>query len=121
MNVFFTTADGRLITPALTGTILDGVTRDSILAVGERLGLTPVETRLGPDELRAGITSGEFTEAFCCGTAAVISPISEFRSKAGDLRLADQTFTHTLAIRNALLDIQYGRAEDPFGWTHRVV
>ena len=121
MNVFFVTRDGRLVTPALTGTILDGITRDSILQVGEKLGLTPVETRLGPDELREGVTSGEFTEAFCCGTAAVISPIAEFRSKEYTLRLADQTFPQTIAIRDALLDIQYGRAEDTFGWMRRVV
>lgn len=120
MNVFFTTADGRLLTPALTGTILDGITRDSILKVAERLGLTPVETRIGPEEMREGIASGEFTEAFCCGTAAVISPISEFRGAVGDLRLPDQSFARTIAIRDALLDIQYGRAEDPFGWTRRV-
>lgn len=121
MNVFFTTADGRLVTPALTGTILDGITRDSILTVGEHLGMTPVETRLGLADLREGVTSGDFTEAFCCGTAAVISPISEFRSKNETLRLADQTFTKTIAIRDAMLDIQYGRADDPFGWMQRVV
>ncbi len=121
MNVFLATRDGRLVTPALTGTILDGVTRDSILAVAAHLGMTPVETRLTPDDLRGGITSGEFTEAFCCGTAAVISPISEFRSKTETLRLPDQSFTQTLRIRDALLDIQYGRAEDPFGWMRRIV
>lgn len=121
MNVFFATSDGRLVTPALTGTILDGVTRDSILKVAETLGMTPVETRIGPAQLRQGIISGEFTEAFCCGTAAVISPIAEFRSKTFEMALPDQTFEKTLAIRNALLDIQYGRAEDPFGWMHQVV
>ncbi len=121
MNVFFITAGGALVTPALTGTILDGVTRDSILAVGERLGLTPEQRRIGPDDLRAAIDSGEFVEAFCCGTAAVISPIAEFRSREGAWRLSDQSFAQTLAVREAVLDIQYGRAADPFGWMQRVI
>jgi branched-chain amino acid aminotransferase len=120
MNVFFVTEDGRLITPELSGTILDGVTRDSILKVGQRLGLTPEERRVSADEFRTGVDSGEFVEAFCCGTAAVISPISSFKSKHGQWTLANQDFDQTIAIRNAVLDIQYGRAEDPFGWMVRV-
>ena len=120
MNVFFVTDDGQLVTPALTGTILDGVTRDSILAVAPRLGLTPVERRVTPDELRSAIASGHFTEAFSCGTAAGITPIGAFRSKAGEYVLGEST-ARTLAIRDAILDIQYGRAEDPFGWMVRVV
>jgi len=121
MNVFFVTRGGTLVTPALTGTILDGITRDSILAVGERLGLATEQRRVGPGELYAGIESGEFVEAFCCGTAAVISPISGFKSKAGEWRLPESGFPTTLGIRNGVLDIQYGRAADPFGWTRRVV
>ncbi len=121
MNVFFVTRDGRLVTPRLTGTILDGVTRDSILTVAGELGLTPVEARITPSDLVAGLESGEFVEAFCCGTAAVISPISAFRSKAFELAPADQSFAQTLAIRDALLDIQYGRVEDRHGWMRRVI
>ena len=120
MNVFVITKDGGLRTPALTGTILEGVTRDSILARGEKLGLQPEAGRLGPQELRDGIESGEFVEAFCCGTAAVISPISGFKSRSGEFRLPDGAHDTTLSIRNAILDIQYGRAEDTFGWMHRV-
>lgn len=121
MNVFFITRDGQLVTPQLSGTILDGVTRDSILTIADRLGLKPEERRISASEVRASIESGEFTESFCCGTAAVISPISAFRSKRGEFGLADQSFRSTIAIRNAILDIQYGRAEDPFGWMHRIV
>ncbi|WP_040162779.1 branched-chain amino acid aminotransferase [Nigerium massiliense] len=120
MNVFLITKDGRLRTPALMGSILAGVTRDSILRMGERLGLRPDEGRITPDELTEGITSGEVVEAFCCGTAAVISPISGFKSRQGEVRLADGAHDQTLAIRNAILDVQYGRAEDTFGWMHRV-
>ncbi|WP_300078048.1 branched-chain amino acid aminotransferase [Propioniciclava sp.] len=121
MNVFYVTADGELVTPELTGTILDGITRDSILTVGADLGLTPVQMRLSAAEVFGGIASGRFVEAFCCGTAAVISPIAGFKSQAGEWRPADQSFGRTLQIRDAVLDIQYGRAEDRHGWMQRVV
>lgn len=120
MNIFLITADGQLVTPALTGTILDGITRDSILTVGADLGLTPTEVRLSATEVFDGIASGRFVEAFCCGTAAVISPISGLKSKAGEWRPVDQSFGRTLQIRDAVLDIQYGRAEDRHGWMRRV-
>lgn len=121
MNLFVITADGQLLTPELTGTILEGVTRDSILKTADMLGLRPQEVRLGPDELRHGVESGDIVEAFCCGTAAVISPIAAFKSKKGEYRLADTAHEKTLALRNAITDIQFGRAEDPFGWMQRVV
>lgn len=121
MNVFYVTADGELVTPELTGTILDGITRDSILAVGADLGLTPTQMRLSAAEVFGGIASGRFVEAFCCGTAAVISPISGFKAKTGEWRPVDQSFGRTLQIRDAVLDIQYGRAEDRHGWMQRVV
>ncbi len=121
MNVFLVSADGELVTPALTGTILDGVTRDSILAVAGDLGLKTVERRLEPSEVFDGIASCRYVEAFCCGTAAVISPISAFVSKHGRWTLADQAFPRTLAIRDAILDVQYGRSEDRHGWMHQVV
>lgn len=120
MNVFFVTSDGRLVTPELSGTILDGVTRDSILTVGERLGMVTEERRVGAHEMRSAIESGEFVEAFCCGTAAVISPISSFKERNAQWTLSNQAFDSTVAIRDAVLDIQYGRAEDPFGWMVRV-
>jgi len=120
MNVFVITADGALVTPALEGTILPGVTRDSILAMGRALGLEVQERRLGASELRTGIESGEFVEAFCCGTAAVISPISSFRSKRGEFSLPEGSGSITMKIRNAITDIQFGRAEDTFGWMRRI-
>ncbi|MFP5416044.1 MAG: branched-chain amino acid aminotransferase [Actinomycetes bacterium] len=120
MNVFLISADGQLVTPALTGTILEGITRDSVLHVGARQGLTPIERRLSADEVLGGIADGTFVEAFCCGTAAVISPIAGFKSKKGEWRPRDQHFQKTIAIRDGILDIQYGRAEDPFGWMTKV-
>lgn len=120
MNVFLVTGDGRLVTPALDGTILHGVTRDSILAMGRSLGLGVEERELGASELRSGIESGEFVEAFCCGTAAVISPISAFKSKDGAFSLPAGAGSTTMDLRNAITDIQFGRAQDQFGWMRRI-
>lgn len=121
MNVFLITADGRLVTPALTGTILDGITRKTILTVAGDLGLTPEERRIAPAEFFAGIADGSTVEAFSCGTAAVVTPIGAFRSTQGEWRLPENGSAVTLAIRDAILDIQYGRTEDTHGWLRRVV
>lgn len=122
MNFMFITADGELVTPELTGSILPGITRDSILKLAPRHGLTPVERRVSVEELFDGVRSGEIVEAFACGTAAVVTPIVGFKAP-GDVHhvVADGIpGAKTAEIRAALVDIQYGRAEDPFGWTQRV-
>lgn len=121
MNVMVVTAVGELITPGLTGTILDGVTRDSILTVAADLGLAPVQRAITLAEIFDGIDSGAVVEAFACGTAAVITPVGEFRTKTGNHHLGDEPGEKTLAIRNRILDIQYGRAADEHGWMQRVV
>ena len=121
MNVFLVTEDGRLVTPALTGTILEGITRDSILTVAADLGLVPEERRIAPEELFDGIATGTTVEAFSCGTAAVVTPIGAFKSTKGEWRLPENGSPLTLALRNAVLDIQYGRAADTHGWLRRVV
>lgn len=120
MNFMVVTADRQLITPAL-GTILDGVTRDSILALAPEHGLEPVQRPLSVVELRQGLQSGKITEVFCCGTAAVITPITGFSFEEGDLAVGDaRPGPITRELRSHLLDIQYGRADDTHGWTHRV-
>jgi branched-chain amino acid aminotransferase len=120
MNVFLVTSDGRLITPALTGTILEGITRDSILTVASDLGMTTEERRITPEELFDGIADGSTVEAFSCGTAAVITPIGAFKSTKGEWRLPENGSPQTLALRNAVLDIQYGRVPDTHGWLQQV-
>jgi branched-chain amino acid aminotransferase len=121
MNVYLITSDNELITPELTGTILEGVTRDSILSLAAEHGLTPVERRVGIDELLKGIGEGTVTEVFACGTAAVITPIASLRNDDGVYTVgAGETGETTTALRQALLDIQYGRAADPHHWLHRV-
>lgn len=122
MNFMMVTSGGELATPAL-GSILDGVTRNSLLTLAADHGLTPVERPVAFDELRTGLASGEITEAFACGTAAVITPIVGFNSpEYGEQPVGDgQPGPRTQDMRTHLLDIQYGRAEDRHGWMHRVV
>src|SRR5215203_1413480 len=100
MNIYGVTTDLELITPELTGSILEGVTRDSILALAKEFGLTPVERRIGVDELLEGIESGLVSEIFACGTAAVITPIGELRSATGSYLIAGgETGETTAALR----------------------
>ena len=121
MNVFLVTSDGRLITPELTGTILDGVTRSSILTVAAELGLRPQERRLGAQEFFAMISDGVAVEAFSCGPAAVLTPIASFRTAQQQYRLPQPAGEQTLAIRNRILDLQHGRVPDTHGWLRRVL
>ena len=122
MNIFFVLDDGSLVTPALTGTILPGITRDSVIKLAGRAG-RPVEERpVGFAEWRDGAASGRIREAFACGTAAVITPIGTVKSPDGEFTIADGgSGAVTMSLRKELVDIQRGRAEDPFGWVRRVL
>lgn len=120
MNIMAISRDGQVVTPQLTGTILRGVTRQSILELAPDLGLEPVERRLGIDELLDGIRSGEFPEVFACGTAAVVTPIGSLVDGDDEVSVKEQTGERTMEIRRRLLDIQFGRAEDTRGWLTRV-
>ena len=121
MNVFLVARDGTLITPALSGTILEGVTRDTIITLARERGRAVEERRVSFDEWRSGIESGELVEAFACGTAAVITPIGTVRWNGGEFRMGggDTIGTAVTELRDGLLDIQYGRAADTHGWMHR--
>lgn len=121
MNVMFVTADGELLTPSL-GSILAGVTRESILALADQHGLVPVERPISIDEVFEGLDSGKIAEVFACGTAAVVTPITGFNSpQRGVQVVADGTpGPKTQEIRSHLVDIQFGRAADAFGWTRQV-
>lgn len=116
MNFMVVTSDGRLITPELTGTILEGVTRASILEVAGDLGLKPEQRPLSIDEVVEGARSGAFSEAFACGTAAVITPIRALRSASDEVSWGDEPGEATMRLRNHLLDIQYGRTADTRNW-----
>ena len=122
MNVFLVTKGGELITPELTGTILEGVTRDSILQIAKDLGLKPVERRVAIDEWIDGCNDGTITEIFACGTAAVVTPVGRLAWEGGDVKSGPdgEAGPVALKIRQALLDIQMGRAEDTHGWLTRL-
>ena len=122
MNVFALTRDGRLLTPALTGSILEGVTRASILRLAADRGLEVVEQRLVMSEVLDQLGTGELTEMFACGTAAVINPIGSFAARGGSWTVGDGGSGEvTLALRQELTDIQYGRVPDRHGWLTRLV
>ena len=121
MNLFFVHEDGSIVTPELTGTILEGVTRDAILTLAGELGHKVDERRVDVREWQEGVADGTVTEVFACGTAAVVTPVGVLRWRGGEAVTGDGgTGPVTASIRQALLDLQLGRAEDTHGWLHRV-
>jgi branched-chain amino acid aminotransferase len=117
MNLYFAFDDGSLITPPLSGTILPGITRDSILTLAREEGLNVREERYSIDEWRADATSGKLLETFACGTAAVVTPV-------GKVSDTDSSFTIgtggpgqvTARLKERLVAIQRGQAPDTHGW-----
>ena len=121
MNLFFVHADKTLVTPALTGTILEGITRSSILTLAEEQGLTVTERRVSITDWQDGARSGEITEVFACGTAAVVTPVSRLAWDSGEVTIGSgEPGPVTLGLRRALVDLQYGRVPDRHGWMHRI-
>ena len=117
MNVFFAFADGSLQTPPLSGTILPGVTRDSLIHLARDAGLTVREEPYAIDQWAADAASGRLTEAFACGTAAVVTPIGRVRGDAHGFAIGDGTAGPVAErLRTQLEAIQRGRAPDPYGW-----
>jgi branched-chain amino acid aminotransferase len=122
MNLYFVHDDGTIVTPELSGTILEGITRSSIMELCGKLGHRVEERKLTIDEWRDGVSSGKITEVFACGTAAVVTPVGTLKWRGGSVGDDDSgTGPVTQQVRTALVDIQYGRAEDTFGWMHRVL
>jgi branched-chain amino acid aminotransferase len=126
MNLFFVYGNDTLVTPQLTGTILEGVTRSSVLELAGDLGLKVDERRVSIDAWRDGVTSGEITEVFACGTAAVVTPVGRLAWEGGEVVIGDHDVNGgvgpvTGSIRASLLDVQYGRVADTRGWLTRLV
>ena len=122
MNIFVVYADGRIVTPTLTGSILPGVTRESILTLAADRGLSPSEESVNYEALTADIAAGRVTEMFACGTAAVINPIGELRDEKATWTIGNgRSGEVTMALREELTGIQYGRVEDRHGWLTRLV
>ena len=127
MNLFFVYgADGHgaepyITTPPLTGALLPGITRDSLLRLAPELGIKTVEDPISIDAWQAQCASGELTEVFACGTAAVITPVGHVKSTSARWAVADgQPGPVTMRLREELIAVQYGHGPDPFGWIHKV-
>ena len=120
MNVFLVFNDGTLLTPPL-GTILDGITRNSLMTLARAEGLTVREQPYAIDQMRADAQSGHLTEAFACGTAAVVAPIGRVASPNGEFKIgAGGPGQTTTRLKQKLVDIQRGAAPDPHGWVYKL-
>ena len=127
MNLFFVSGSGaggqgpQIMTPALTGTLLPGITRDSLLRLAPELGIKATEDRISIEGWQAQCASGELTEVFACGTAAVITPVGRVKGESAEWLVADgEPGPVTMRLREELIAIQYGRNPDPFNWVHKV-
>jgi branched-chain amino acid aminotransferase len=124
MNLFFVYGPGpgaRMVTPPLTGTLLPGVTRDSLLKLGPDLGIPVAEDEVTVAGWQAGCASGEITEVFACGTAAVITPVGTVRGPGQEWTVGDGApGPVTRRLRAELLGIQHGSRPDPYGWVQRL-
>jgi len=119
-NVFFK-INGEIITPPLEGSILPGITRDSVIALLKSWGYTVSERKISVDEIFEAHAKGILDESFATGTAAVISPIGEFYWDGKTIDLAGGKIGPvSQKLYDELTGIQYGRLEDPFGWVKEV-
>ena len=122
MNVFLVYDDGTLVTPELNGSILEGVTRSSIIELADRA--RPQGRRAAGDDRRVARRASRaatITEVFACGTAAVVTPVGTLKWRGGEVSSGAEAGPVTTKIRERLLDMQYGRVEDTHGWMHRLV
>lgn len=125
MNLYFVYGSGdsaRLLTPRLTGSLLPGVTRDSLLTVAADLGIRADEGQISVDDWREGCSTGEITEVFACGTAAVITPVGQVKTRSnGAWQISGgATGSVTMRLRQALLNVQTGAAPDRHNWLHTI-
>lgn len=124
MNLFFVYQTARgvsLVTPALTGSLLPGITRDSILTLARDLGYEVVEGTISVEDWERDLKNGELTEVFACGTAAVVTPVGSVKSARGGFEInRGQPGPVANRIRQALMGIQYGTERDVHSWMHSV-
>ena len=121
MNLFFVRADGSVITPPLTGTILPGITRNSLVTLLEEQGLKVAEAPYSIDQWRADAASGHLVEVMACGTAAVVTAVGKVAGPEGEFTIGAGGIGQTTAkLRETLVGIQTGRIADTHGWVMRV-
>ena len=121
MNLFFVFADGTVITPPLTGTILPGITRDSLIALLGEQGLKVSEAPYSIDQWRADAASGHLVEVMACGTAAVVTAVGKVAGPDGEFTIGAGGIGQTTAkLRETLVGIQTGQITDTHGWVMRM-
>ncbi len=116
MNIFFL-IDNEIITPKLTGSILAGITRDSVIQLAKHWGYKITERRILIEEIYKAHESGTLQEVFGSGTAAIISPVGKIKYNEQEITIGDGKNTFATKLFHQLMNIQYGKADDPFGWT----
>jgi branched-chain amino acid aminotransferase len=122
MNIMFVMSDDSIITPPLDGSILPGITRDSLITLMGEAGFRVREERYSFEQWQADTRSGALKECFACGTAAVITPIAEVRSKHGNFVIGNGAGGEVArSLKEKLVGIQYGRVADEHGWLNRLV
>jgi branched-chain amino acid aminotransferase len=124
MNLFFVFGSGgsaRLVTPELSGSLLPGITRDSLLQLAGDAGYAVEERKIDVEEWRKGVAAGEITEVFACGTAAVITPVAKVKYGEGEFTVGDgEPGEVTMALRDTLTGIQRGTFADTHEWMTRL-
>lgn len=117
MNLFFVFKDGKVVTPALDGTILHGITRDSVITLLKDRAHKVEERKFSLTELRDSAKSGDLVEVFACGTAAVVTPVGVLKSREEQIEIGGgEPGELTVSIREELTSIQYGKLPDKHGW-----
>lgn len=121
MNVFYVMDNGTVVTPPLTGSILPGITRESIIQLIKDNGLALEERLYTFEEWKADAASGKLKEAFACGTAAVVAAIGKVKFSGGEFDInGGETGPETLKLRQQLTGIQKGQTNDPHGWVREI-
>ncbi|HIW96625.1 MAG TPA: branched-chain amino acid aminotransferase [Candidatus Corynebacterium gallistercoris] len=125
MNLFFVYGEGenaQIVTPELSGSLLPGVTRASLLQLARDLGYETEERRISTEEWKKSADNGELSEVFACGTAAVVTPVGKVKSLDGEYDInGGATGEVTMRLRETLTGIQRGAVEDTHGWMHTLI
>ena len=118
MNIAFVYEGKHIVTPPLTGSILPGVTRNSVITLGHDLGYEVSEALIDVNDMLADLAAGKITEVFGCGTAAVIAPVGKFGYQDKEYIINNnEVGPVSRRLYQELTDLQYGRIPDRFGWT----
>ena len=124
MNLFFVYGSDpdnvEIVTPDLSGSLLPGITRRSLLQAASDLGIKATERKLSLAQWREDVASGAMTETFACGTAAVITPVYTCKARTGDFVISTEPGTVTMRLREHLLGVQHGTNEDTHDWIHPI-